>query len=107
MTNQPNDIAPDLIVLGLYEGQPRAAKFPAGQPDLVSKAAKAMNLSVCKAEGPELVELAKKLQEGRLYASGKGFVPPVRQNLYQELVEQLKLAGQTVPQTSDCAFRRS
>ncbi len=52
MTKQPNDTAPDLIVVGLQEGQPRAAKFPAGQPDLVGKAAKAMNLTVCKAEGP-------------------------------------------------------
>ncbi len=103
MTKQSNNIAPDLIVLGLHSGQPRAAKFPAGQPDLVGKAAKAMNLIVCKAEGPELAELTKKLQEGRLYASGKGFVPPVRQNLYDQLVEQLKLAGQTVPETSDQA----
>ncbi len=103
MTRQQHDTAPDLIVLGLHEGQPRAAKFPAGQPDLVGKAAKAMNLTVCKAEGPELVELAKKLQEGRLYASGKGFVPPVRQSLYDQLVEQLKLAGQAGPQTSNQA----
>ncbi len=103
MTKQSNDTAPDLIVLGLHEGQPRAAKFPPGQPDLVSKAAKAMNLTVCKAEGPELIELTKKLQEGRLYANGKGFVPPVRQSLYDQLVEQLKLAGQAGPPTSNQA----
>ena len=34
MTKQPNDTAPDLIVLGLHEGQPRAARFPATQADL-------------------------------------------------------------------------
>ena len=96
MTKQPNDTAPDLIVLGLEDGQPRAAKFPAGHADLVGKAAKAMNLTVCKAEGPEIVDLAKKLQEGRLYATGRGSVPPIRRDLYDRLVEQLKLAGQPV-----------
>jgi hypothetical protein len=40
MTKQPNDTAPDLIVLGLHEGQPRAARFPATQADLVAKAAR-------------------------------------------------------------------
>ena len=99
MTKQPNDTAPDLIVLGLEDGQPRAAKFPASQIDLVAKAAKAMNLTVCKAEGPDLVDLAKKLQEGRLYATGRGSVPPIRRDLYDNLVEQLKLAGQPVPET--------
>ena len=103
MTNETNGTA-ELIVLGRDEaGKPRGARFPAGHDSLVAKAAKAMNLAVCKAEGPELVELAKKLQEGRLYASGKGFVPPVRQSLYDQLVEQLKLAGQTMPETIDQA----
>jgi hypothetical protein len=99
MTKQPNDTAPDLIVLGLEDGQPRAAKFPASQADLVAKAAKAMNLTICKAEGPDLVNLAKKLQEGRLYATGRGSVPPIRRDLYDNLVEQLQLAGQPVPAT--------
>ena len=45
----------------------------------------------------------KKLQEGRLYATGRGFVPPIRRNLYDQLVEQFKLAGQPVPQMSDQA----
>ena len=99
MTKQPNDATPNLIVLGLHEGQPRAAKFPASQADLVDKAAKAMNLTVCKAEGPDLVDLAKKLQDGRLYATGRGSVPPVRRDLYDNLIEQLRLAGQPVPES--------
>ena len=99
MTKQPNDIAPDLIVLGLQEGQPRAAKFPAGHADLVGKAARAMNLTVCKAEGPDLVDLAKKLPEGRLYATGRGSVPPIRRDVYDRLIEQLRLAGQPVPES--------
>ena len=100
MTKQPNDTAPDLIVLGLGNCQPRAAKFPASQIDLVAKAAKTMNLTVGKAAvGTELAEMAKKLPDGRLYATGRGSVPPIRRDLYVNLVEQLKLAGQPVPET--------
>ena len=65
----------------------------------MAKAAKTMNLTVCKADGTELVDLAKKLPEGRLYATGRGSVPPIRRDLYDHLVEQLKLAGQPVPET--------
>ena len=103
MTKAQNDTGPDLVVLGLHEGQPRAAKFPASQADLVAKAATAMNLTVCKPEGADLVELAKKLPEGRLYATGRGFVPPIRRNRYDNLVEQFRLAGQPVPTSSDQA----
>ena len=93
---------PDLIVLGRDEqGKPRAARFPVSQADLVAKAAKAMNLTVCKADGAALAELAKKLPSGRLYATGRGFVPPVGRNLYGKIVEQLKLAGQPVPDETE------
>ena len=93
---------PDLIVLGRDEaGKPKAARFPAGHDGLVAKAAKAMNLAVCKADGEVLAELAKKLPPGRLYSTGRGFVPSVGRSLYGKLVEQLKLAGQPVPGEAD------
>src|ERR1700722_15047198 len=98
MTKQTNGDAPYLIVLGRDEaGKPQAARFPASQLDLATKAAKAMNLVVGKTDGTALAELAEKLPTGRLYATGRGFVPPVRRNLYDEIVEQMKLAGQAVP----------
>jgi hypothetical protein len=104
MTKETNGNAPDLIVLGPDDdGKPRAGRFPASQADLVAKAAKAMNLTVCKAEGAALAELAKKLTTGRLYGTGRGFVPPVGRNLYGKIVEQLKLAGQPVPRDADQA----
>jgi hypothetical protein len=67
----------------------------------VAKAAKAMNLTVCNADGEALAELAKKLHPGRLYATGRAFVPPVSRNLYGKILEQLKLAGQPVPEMPD------
>ena len=98
MTKEANGAGPDLIVLGRNEaGKPRAARFPTGHDNLVAKAAKAMNLAVCKADGEVLAELAQKLPSGRLYATGRGFVPPVGRSLYDRLVEQLRLAGQQVP----------
>ena len=97
MTKEANGTAPDLIVLGRDEaGKPRAARFPASQGSLVAKGAKAMNLTVCTAEGAALAELAKKLPSGRLYATGRGFVPSVGRNLYVKIVEQLNLTGQLV-----------
>ena len=102
MTKEVNGTTPELIVLGRdEEGKPRAARFPGGQADLVAKAAEAMNLTVCKADGAALAELAKKLPSGRLYATGQGFVPPVGRNQYGKIVEQLKLAGQPVPDETD------
>ncbi len=102
MTQQTNGTSPDLIILGRDEGgKPQAARFPASQLDLATKAATAMNLVVGKADGRVLAGLAAKLPTGRLHATGRGFVPPVRQNLYDQLVEQLKLAGQRVPEPID------
>ena len=102
MTKEPNGIAPDLIVLGRdEENKARAARFPASQANLVAKAAKAMNLTVCKADGAALAEFAKKLTTGRLYATGRAFVPPVGRILYGKILEELKLAGQPVPDDTD------
>jgi hypothetical protein len=102
MTKATNGTAPELIVLGRDEqGKPHAARFPASQANTVTKAAKAMNFTVCKAKGTALADLAEKLRFGRLYATGRGFVPAIRRNLYGKLVEQLKLAGQPVPGETD------
>ena len=79
-----------LIVLGYDEDQkPRAARFPAADTNLVTKAAELMDLKVYKATNEELAALAKKLPLGRLYSNGKGFVPNVRQSLYSEIIVEL------------------
>ena len=55
MSQQMNGASPDLIVVGRDElGKPQAARFPANQLDQVAKAATAMKLTVCKAEGAAL-----------------------------------------------------
>ena len=79
---------PALIVFGFDQANKlRAASFSADQVELATKAAELMKLRVLKVEGPELTELAARLEPGRIYASGHGFVPPVRMNVHQRLCE--------------------
>ena len=80
--------APAIILFGLDQAnKPRAASFSTDQVEPATKAAELMKLRVLKVEGPELTELAARLEVGRIYASGHGFVPPIRPNLYERLSE--------------------
>jgi len=82
-----------LMLLGYDENQkPRAARFPAAEAELVTKAAQIMDLKVYASTTDELVALAKRLPEGKLYGNGRGFVPNVRQSLYSEII--VTLAGE-------------
>ena len=85
-TKQSTPAAP-LIVLGYDENhKPRAARFPATDAKLVTKAAQLMDLKVYEAASEDLAALAKKLPEGRLYVP---FVPNIRQSLYSQIIVAL------------------
>jgi hypothetical protein len=78
--------APAIIVFGVDQtGKHRAAAFAADQAELANKAAGLMQLRVLNVSGDGLTELAAQLPVGRIYASGHGFVPPIRPNLYERL----------------------
>jgi len=80
--------APAIIVFGADQAnKPRAASFTGGEVEAATKAAELMKLRVLKVVGPELTELAASLQAGRIYASGLGFVPPIRPSIYERLSE--------------------
>jgi len=82
-----------LLVLGFDEQQkPCGARFVGAKPDMVAKAARLMGLEVYKASSPDVAEVAKKLPVGQLYATGRAFVPNVRQTLYSDLI--VALAGE-------------
>src|SRR5271166_6620822 len=84
-----------LIVLGYDENhKPRAARFPATDAELVTKAAQHMDLKVYEAASEDLAALAKKLPEGRLYGNGRGFVPNIRQSLYSQIIVTLAVEPQ-------------
>ena len=73
-----------LLVLGFDEQQkPCGARFVGAKPDLVAKAAQLMGLKVYKTTSPDVAEVAKKLPVGQLYATGRAFVPNVRQTPLQ------------------------
>ena len=80
--------APAIIVFGADQAnKPRAASFTGDEVEAATKAAQLMKLRVLKVEGPELTQLAASLQAGRIYASGHGFVPPIRPSIYERLSE--------------------
>jgi hypothetical protein len=86
--------AQPVIVLGFDEkSKPRAARFAAAQAALATKAANLMGLAVCPIT-PALADLSKKLPSGRVYANGKGFVPNIRKNLFDKIIEA---GGITLP----------
>jgi hypothetical protein len=84
-----------LIVLGFDEQQkPCGARFVDAKPDLVAKAAQLMGLSVYKTTSPDVADVAKKLPVGQLYATGRAFVPNVRQKLYSDVIVALSAEPQ-------------
>jgi len=79
-----------LLVLGFDEQQkPCGARFVDAKPDLVAKAARLMGLKVYKTTSPDVAEVAKKLPVGQLYATGRAFVPNMRQSLYSDVIVAL------------------
>jgi hypothetical protein len=92
VTKTSNPMSDDigLLVLGFDEQQkPCGARFVDAKPDLVAKAAQLMGLKVYKPSSPETAEVAKKLPVGQLYATGRAFVPHLRQSLYSEVIVAL------------------
>ncbi len=80
------DHLPTLIVYGVdADKKPHAARFIASQPELVAKAADLMGLTLHEVSSPAVEALADLLPNGRLYATGNGFVPPIRKDLYEQL----------------------
>jgi len=64
------------------------------QARLVAKAAQLMGLEVYKASSPDVAEVAKRLPVGQLYATGRAFVPNVRQTLYSDVLVALSAEPQ-------------
>ena len=77
-------------------GKPTAARFPESQARLAAKAADQLHLRVLTIANSAVAELAATLPVGRIHASGKGFVPNVRGDLYAKL---LAMAGPPAPVT--------
>jgi hypothetical protein len=76
---------PPLYVFGLDEnGKPRGARFSEVRDDVVS-AALDMKCWVVYPAPEAFVPFGMKLPLGRLYASGRAFIPNIRRDLYDKL----------------------
>lgn len=78
---------PALIVFGLDEaGKPHASWFGKADAPLATRAAGLMAMTAIAVTSDEHRALASQLPQGRVFASGKGFVPFCKKALYDRLV---------------------
>ena len=81
------------FVLGFDDkGKPRGARFAEYNERVLNFALDLMLTSVYPASSA-FAEAAMKLPPGRVYASGKAFVPPVKRDLIEKLVQVLNEPG--------------
>jgi len=94
--------APTLIVFGLDDTKrPHASTFPAHDAELAEKAAGLMGMAALRLATEAQKALAAKLPKGRVFASGRAFVPFVRAGLYEAIVAAAGGLGKATP--SACA----
>lgn len=84
-----------MFAVGLDEnGKPRGARF-ASYTDKLVDVVLDMGLWFVIAPSAAFADAAKKLPEGRHYASGKAFVPNIKQALHDELLAIIGQPGET------------
>src|SRR5436309_12853736 len=78
-----------MVLFGTDENKrPRAARFVVDENlGLLAAAADSLDLIISEVKTPKLADLAQKLPVGRVQATGPAFVPYVRQDLYDNLVD--------------------
>jgi len=79
--------APVFVMFGADEyAKPRAARFSGADATLLAKAADALSLCLVEVKEHDLAEIAKKLPAGRVHADGRGLVPFIKSELYEDLI---------------------
>src|SRR5688500_7688547 len=80
------DTAPAIVVFGTDEsGKAHASAFSQADSALAEKAAALMGMHVLRLATDEQRQLAAKLPAGRVFGSGRAFVPFVQAGLYEAL----------------------
>ena len=81
-----NDSDFGIVVFGKDEaGKPHASVFSPANAELAVRAASLMGMQVLRPASEAAREVVAKLPKGRVFASGRGFVPFVRPKLYEAL----------------------
>ena len=78
-----------VIVFGRDAKKARASWFPADQSDRASKAAELMGMNALNIANDDMRQLATRMPKGRLFDSGKAFVPFVQMAVCDELATHL------------------
>jgi hypothetical protein len=79
---QPPDCSPAIILFGTDDsGKPHASTFNIDQRHHAIKAAGLMGFRALAVEGETLTGLAAKIPAGKVFSSGKGFVPFVKRDV--------------------------
>jgi hypothetical protein len=101
--------APVFVMFGADEYcKPRAARFSGVDSKLLAKAAEAMSLCLFEVKDPDLDAISKKLPVGRLHADGRGLVPFVKTDVYQDLVfETVGSEGPTYDKQTSAGLPRT
>ena len=84
---------PILVVLGIdTDGKPHASRFVRGDASLVARAAELMGFYVIQvaAKNKELYAIAKALPLGKIFATGRAFVPFVAQSAFDKLARSVE-----------------
>ena len=81
-----SDTAPAVVVFGKDEaGKAHASWFNEAEAELATKAAGLMGYRVLRVTSPDIAAKAQELAAGRVFASGKGFVPFCKMGVYEAL----------------------
>lgn len=81
---------PALVMLGLDDrGKPHASWFGLAEAAGVERAASLMNFGVIPINTDDLVKIASSLPPGKLFESGKAFVPFVKRETFELLAAHL------------------
>src|SRR5215203_4198980 len=80
------EINPLFVMLGRdAQGKPHAARFAGADAELASKAADLMGYDAVRVQQTELKGLAANLPVGKVFASGKAFVPFTKVETFDKL----------------------
>lgn len=83
-----------VVLFGLDEqGKAHAATFEVQELDLALKAAELMGFQLFRLETEEQAKAVEGLPKGRIYATGKAFVPFIKRDVYERLLATVRPSG--------------
>jgi hypothetical protein len=96
-TKAATSLASPVFAFGKDEnGKPHGARFSQALTDDLINATLRMNCRVIQNHSAALTALGMKLPAGRIYASGKAFIPNIRRDLYDKLEAARQLPPEVV-----------